>query len=197
VRPPSRAFWKGFALWVAGGASAAVAAGAAGLYVMFGGAFDAAASTPHLPIVAWATHVTMIHSVRVRARAVIAPRAFSQAQVMAGVREYDQRCAACHGGPAQARAPWASGLTPTPPYLLDAARRWSAPELYWIVDNGVKMTAMPAWGESESRARIWDVVAFLEALPRLSPGDYAKMRGTTAPTAPDPLQASQPAPPPR
>jgi hypothetical protein len=67
-------------------------------------------------------------------------------------------------------------MTPTPPYLEDAARRWRPEELYWIVGQGVKMTAMPAWGETRSNGQVWDLVAFLEALPDLTTADYARMR---------------------
>jgi mono/diheme cytochrome c family protein len=34
------------------------------------------------------------------------------------------------------------------------------------------MTAMPAWGVTHSDAEIWNIVAFLQKLPRLSPQQY-------------------------
>jgi hypothetical protein len=52
------------------------------------------------------------------------------------------------------------------------------------------MTAMPAWGEVERQDQVWDMVAFLEALPRLSAGDYARLRAGAA--APPPFLAVQP-----
>jgi mono/diheme cytochrome c family protein len=186
-----RAWRTALAGWVAGGATAFVVGAGGALTIIYGGLFDAAASTPHLPIVAWATHTAMKSSVRARAQPIQAPSGFTQAQVLAGLRDYDQHCAACHGGPAVARAGWAAAMTPTPPYLLDAARRWTPAELDWIVANGVKMTAMPAWGEVRSDAQVWDLVAFLEALPSLSPADYARLRATT-PAGPDILQAPPP-----
>lgn len=175
---------KWLAGWVLGGLTALVLGTAVALWVIFSGAFDATASTPHLAPIAWATHTAMIHSIRARARDVRAPSGFTAAQVAAGFREYDLRCAACHGGPGVSRASWAAGMTPTPPYLLDAARRWSPGELHFIVDHGVKMTAMPAWGEVEGQDQLWDLVAFLEALPRLSAGDYARLRAAAPPPRP-------------
>lgn len=174
---------------LAGFAGAGVLAGAAALYVIFSGAFDASASTPHRAIVAWATHTTMIHSVRARAADITAPRAFSAAEVQAGLASYDQHCVACHGGPGIPRAPFVSAMTPTAPYLLDAARRWSPAELYYIVHRGVKMTAMPAWGEVLSDKETWNLVAFLEALPKMSAADYARLRqaqlAAASPARPD------------
>ncbi len=35
-------------------------------------------------------------------------------------------------------------MLPTPPFLIDASARWNHAELFRIVHNGVKMTAMPA-----------------------------------------------------
>jgi mono/diheme cytochrome c family protein len=47
--------------------------------------------------------------------------------------------------------------------------------LYWVVKNGIKMTGMPAWEFRMSDAEIWSVVAFLKALPLLSPRSYAQL----------------------
>jgi hypothetical protein len=40
----------------------------------------------------------------------------------------------------------------------------------------VKMTAMPAWSAVRTDAEVWDLVAFLETLPYISPPTYARMR---------------------
>jgi mono/diheme cytochrome c family protein len=163
----------GFAAgWAAGVASLAIVA----LVVVETGAFDVAASTPHHPLVAWATHATMIHAVR---RLSPAPRPApppDPERLAAGFRLYDAHCVSCHGAPGVARAAWVRGLTPTPPYLLDAGRRWSPGELRWIIRNGVKMTAMPAWGFTRSPAEIDALAAFVETLPNLSAQDYARLR---------------------
>ena len=177
--------WRGWLIAGAAGAAGTITLAAAfGLLVIYSGAFNTTADTPHEPAIAWVTHNTMIHSVRARAKDISAPARFSQTQVLAGLHDYDRLCAACHGGPGLARADWASGINPTPPYLLDSARRWSPSELYWIVSNGVKMTAMPAWGEVEPKSEIWELVAFLEALPTLSASEYAKLRDLEKPAAP-------------
>ena len=73
---------------------------------------------------------------------------------------------------------YAHGMTPSPPYIVDAPRRWQARELYWIIAHGVKLTAMPAWQSLRTDAQIWDLVAFLEAAPYLTPRDYDRIRAT-------------------
>ena len=170
--------------FVGGVAATGAAMAVGGLLVVETGAFDVRASTPHSAPVAWATHTTMIHAARRAAAAITPPTQFTAAEVQAGLRDYDANCVSCHGGPAVARAPWASGMTPSPPFLVYAARQWTPSELHWIIKNGVKMTGMPAWNTTLSDGQIWDVVAFLEALPDLSPAAYLRMR------SPDPAKGA-------
>lgn len=166
--------------WLAIGAAAACALiGLVTLIVVETGVFDTAATTPHSPLVTWATHTTMVRSVKLRAASVTPPAPFTSLQVQAGTDIYRADCVGCHGGPATSRAPWARGLNPTPPYLLDASRHWSPPELWWIVKHGVKMTGMPGWDKSLSDGQIWDVVAFLEALPSMPPAAFAQSPPST------------------
>jgi mono/diheme cytochrome c family protein len=144
------------------------------------GLYNMTALSPHVRLVDWTIHTTMIHSVRNGARSIRAPARFTTQQVQQGFWLYESHCVACHGAPGIARAQWVSGLTPTPPYLLDAARKWSPAELRFIVDKGIKMTAMPAWRLTLSDRDLWRVVAFLERLPGLSPRDYLAMRAAAA-----------------
>jgi mono/diheme cytochrome c family protein len=169
----SRRFLTG---WAAGILTVAAIAAGVGLWIVFGGGFDAGASKQHLRPVAWATHTAMRNWVKKQAKDVQAPGPFTAADVKAGAHEYEQHCMACHGGPAVARAKWASAMVPTPPFLIDTSRHWSSAELYVIVHDGIKMTAMPAWGELGPAETIWSVVAFLEAMATMSPGEFAHLR---------------------
>ena len=153
------------------------------------GIFPVAASKPHTRFTEWLTHETMIQSVKRHARSVTAPQSFAPGQVVAGFCAYRTHCVACHGGAAVARQQWVNGLEPQPPYLLDESQRFNRRELFWIVQNGIKMTGMPSWRQSMSDRQIWDVVAWLEASPKLPPQTYAlwRARGVCAPPSP-PLQ---------
>ncbi len=162
--------------WFFAGMVAALATcGALGMTVIQTGAFEARASKPDDPISAWVTHTTMSNAMRREARSVPAPASFTREQILAGLRLYQSRCIACHGGPGVARADWVQGLTPSPPYLIDASQRWTRPELYWMVKHGVKMTAMPAWGPTENDQEVWDVVAFLVAMPDIKPAEFQRI----------------------
>jgi len=161
---------------MAGGAFVAAAFGAAGFAIVGLGWFDVAASSPHSRLVYWITHTTMVRSVQAQSRSVVAPRRFTAAQAARGFRAYDGECVMCHGGPGVPRAAWVSGITPTPPYLLDAAREWTPSQLKIIISNGLKMTAMPAWNVRHPDAQSWDIVAFVEQLRGMTPARYAQMR---------------------
>lgn len=179
-RSPRQRRWA----WSAAGAAVAlVGVLSAGLVVIEDGLFPATAITPHDPLTGWATHTAMIRSVRRdAATGTAAPSTVTPAEVAQGFRLYDQHCVMCHGGPGIARAGWTAGLTPTPPYLLDAARRWTPAELHVIVGDGIKMTAMPAWRLTLGERDTWSLVEFLEALPFISPERYRQLRAEAART---------------
>jgi mono/diheme cytochrome c family protein len=140
------------------------------------GIYNVGASSPHTKFTEWITHETMIHSVRARAGAIDPPASFSAAQVRRGFCAYETHCVACHGASAVPREPWVSGMEPSPPYLLDATRHWTPRELFWITRNGIKMTGMPAWRDSMPDDRLWDVVGFLEAMPKMDSQTYVRWR---------------------
>lgn len=162
--------------FVAGGTVAAMLAGLGALAVVEFGLYDIAASQPHNRIVSWALHQTFKRSVSLRAGSMSPAPSFTPLQVVSGFKQYQADCMMCHGGPGVSRANWVKGLEPTPPYLLDSGNRWTAAQLDYILQKGIKMSAMPSWGETRSRAQIWSLVAFLKALPGISPAQFAQMQ---------------------
>lgn len=142
------------------------------------GAFNVAASHPHSRLVEWITHETMVNSVKRRAPAIELPRTVSATTAIGGFCQYEAHCVACHGAAAVAREQWVNGLNPQPPYLLDARQKWSSSQLYWIVRNGIKMTAMPAWRESMTDGEIRDVAAFVAIMSKMPPQIYARWRSS-------------------
>jgi len=140
------------------------------------GVFNVGAASPHTKLTTWLTHETMIHSVRRQAREIIAPPSASPANILAGFCAYETHCVACHGAAGVARQRWVSGMEPQPPYLLDETSRFTPPQLFWIVRNGIKMTGMPSWRNAMSEQQTWEVVAWLEASNKLSPQTYVRWR---------------------
>jgi mono/diheme cytochrome c family protein len=80
-------------------------------------------------------------------------------------------CTGCHLGPGMERSEMSQGLYPPAPELARQSDR-SAAERFWIIKHGVKLSAMPAWGKTHDDQLIWDMVAFIGTLPKLSPEQY-------------------------
>jgi len=140
------------------------------------GMYDVGASSPHTKFTSWLTHETMIHSVRHRADGRTVPSRVFSGEVQAGFCAYEAHCVDCHGGPGVARQTWVSGMEPSPPYLLDVTHRFTPQQLFWITQNGIKMTGMPAWRNSMSDEQIWQIVTFLEAMPEVNSARYRQWR---------------------
>lgn len=142
------------------------------LLVVITGAYNVAATERHTTLGAWALDTNFVNSVRGHGADIPAPE-LTPAMVAAGAPEYKSMCAHCHGGVGEGRAAWAAGMRPQPPALADAARQWSPSETYWLVAHGAKMTGMPAFGPTHDERTIWNIVAFVKALPSMSAKDYA------------------------
>jgi mono/diheme cytochrome c family protein len=86
-----------------------------------------------------------------------------------GADHYREHCLPCHAAPGAKRADFAEGMNPMPPALDEGrVQQRSDAELSWIVKNGIRMSAMPAFGGDHSDAEIQDIVAFVRDLPHLS-----------------------------
>jgi hypothetical protein len=44
--------------------------------------------------------------------------------------------------------------------------------MFWTIKHGIKMSAMPAWGTTHDNQAIWNIVAFLQKLPTMTPEQY-------------------------
>lgn len=150
-----------------------VAALAGAAVVACSGWYDVSARTPHTTPMAWFLSTTAHNSIERRAAAIELPALEDESLIRAGISDYEAMCFECHGAPGKERGAVGKGLNPQPPDLADAAGHMSAAELFWVTKNGIRMTGMPAWGETHDDAALWPVVAFLvHRLPELDAEDY-------------------------
>lgn len=63
-------------------------------------------------------------------------------------------------------------MKPRPPHLVEAASEWSAGEVKWIVEHGLKYTGMPSFGTDHDDATLWNIAAFVKRLPGMTPAQY-------------------------
>ena len=107
-------------------------------------------------------------------------------QVLAEGREhFADHCAICHGNDGSGDTEVGRGLYPRPPDMRQPATQ-SLPdgELFYIIENGVRLTGMPAWASHEGTDENWHLVHFIRHLPRLTPAELEEMK-TLNPKAPD------------
>lgn len=159
--------------WMAIGAGAAVGLGALGMVAfLYSGVYPIAANEPHTALVQRILTLLQERSVAVRAGDRPMPDLRDPDLLSLGAALYDEQCLLCHGAPAIEREIIGRGLNPNPPRLATEAHEWTNRELYWIVANGLKMAGMPAFRPGLTEGEVWATVAFMRALPTLTPEEY-------------------------
>jgi mono/diheme cytochrome c family protein len=99
-------------------------------------------------------------------------------EVLAGSRaHFADHCALCHGNDGSGNTEIGKNLFPKSPDMRDAGTQdLSDGEIYYIIQNGVRLTGMPAWGESGNHDHeSWGLVAFIRHLPKLTPEEIKEM----------------------
>ncbi|HKL48949.1 MAG TPA: cytochrome c [Desulfuromonadales bacterium] len=139
-----------------------------GMLFIYSGVYNIAASEPHYPLTRRLVEITVANSVKHHAAKVAVPSEFESADRRDGFRLYREMCLICHGAPGTEHSELAEGLRPEPPELHEDTDDFSPEQTYWIIAHGLKMTGMPAFGESHSEEELWTVTAFVRDLPELS-----------------------------
>jgi cytochrome c553 len=144
------------------------------LVVAYSGIFNIAASAGHPAWLEWLLMLGKERSVIVNSKSVDAPELEIAELAPLGAAHFHGGCATCHGIPGQSFNPVYDQMLPPPPDLQIHAPMWKREQLFWIVRHGIQFTGMPAWSGKDRDDEVWAVVAFLEALPLMEPGDYLK-----------------------
>lgn len=163
------------ALRLAAALAAALALTAFGaLLFVVSGIYNIGADDDHPALVCAMITRLRDNSIEVRARTVAVPDLSGAAGVRAGARRYALECSGCHLSPGVNHSQLGRGLYPHPPRL--AQQQPPDPQrAFWVIKHGIKMSAMPAWGTTLGDPAIWELVAFLERMPRLTPEDYQRL----------------------
>jgi mono/diheme cytochrome c family protein len=86
-----------------------------------------------------------------------------------GQQLFFQSCALCHGTDGHGRTDLGRSMYPpamdmTSPHV----QHWSDAQLFWIIQNGVRLTGMPSWKSSISDEDTWRLARFIHHLPQLA-----------------------------
>lgn len=94
----------------------------------------------------------------------------------AGLAHFADHCASCHANDGSGQAELGRSLYPRAPDLRKPATQGLTDgELFYIIENGVRLTGMPAWGGAGSAEGSWHLVHFIRHLPVLTPEEKAQM----------------------
>lgn len=142
------------------------------------GWYNVAASAPHAGPVSRLLQTAMARSVREHSGSALPKGADLRDRALAAkaADDYREMCLLCHGAPGKKAAFWTAGLYPAAPPLSDSRElRWSDADLYWIIKNDVKDTAMPPFGATHNESELLALAALARQLPAMTPNEFDAM----------------------
>ena len=167
----------------------------AGLFI-YSGLYPIGADVPHNKLSYWLLETLRERSVARAASDIQIPDNLNTSdRLLAGGADYNDMCTSCHLKPGKTDSDFTIGLYPAPPNLTAKAdahghehssdtgsQEAAIQRQFWIIKHGIKASGMPAWGPTHSDERIWNMVAFLQRLPSLTPDQYQILtaRGNTS-----------------
>ena len=92
---------------------------------------------------------------------------------------FADHCATCHANDGSGQTPIGKNVYPKAPDLrLADTQSMSDGEIFWVIHNGIRFTAMPAWGEGDPAEDkdSWKLVHVIRHLPQLTPDELDRMK---------------------
>ena len=95
-----------------------------------------------------------------------------------GLSHFADHCASCHANDGSGQTEMGQRLYPRAPDMrLAQTQGLTDGELFAIIEDGVRFTGMPAWGDKSEQSQLasWKLVHFIRHLPRLTPEERLQM----------------------
>ena len=92
---------------------------------------------------------------------------------------FADHCATCHANDGSGDTSIGKNVYPKAPDLrLADTQSMSDGEIFWVIHNGIRFTAMPAWGDGDPTEDkdSWKLVHFIRHLPKLTPEELDQMK---------------------
>jgi mono/diheme cytochrome c family protein len=118
----------------------------------------------------------------------------SPENIQAGMEHFADHCATCHGNDGSGESLFGKGFYPKPPDMRGAAtQNKSDGELYYIIENGVRLSGMPAFGEHAGTddTETWRLVVFIRHLPQITTEELQAMNKLNPKTEADRAEEAQ------
>ncbi|HEU4694628.1 MAG TPA: cytochrome c [Vicinamibacterales bacterium] len=96
------------------------------------------------------------------------------------LEHWADHCAACHANDGSGNTEMGrSFYPPSPDMRAERTQSLTDGELFSIIENGIRLTGMPAWGTGtpEGERESWALVHFIRRLPNLTAADIERMEG--------------------
>lgn len=122
------------------------------------------------------------------------PFAASPENIHAGEEHFADHCATCHANDGSGDTLFGKGLYPKPPDMSKGVTQSKSDgELYYIIENGVRLSGMPAFGEHEGTddAETWRLVVFIRHLPQITTEELQAMNKLNPKTEADRAEEQQ------
>jgi mono/diheme cytochrome c family protein len=103
-----------------------------------------------------------------------------------GLEHFADHCSGCHANNGSGDTEIGRGLYPPAPDMRAAATQdLTDGELFAIIENGIRLTGMPAWGTGtpEGERASWALVHFIRRLPTLTDEEISRMQALDPKTA--------------
>ena len=179
--------------WFLIGAVSLLALGACASLIVVMGARGFSAREQPTMLERIAAHSARSLAMPVDAKARTNPIADSPDVVADGRAHWADHCAACHGNNGSGDSEMGKHMYPPAPDMRQAATQdLTDGELFYIIQNGIRLTGIPGWGNGTSRddQDSWKVVRFIRHLPKLSANEERQMKELN-PKSPDELKEEQ------
>ena len=114
----------------------------------------------------------------------------SSEEVIAEARaHWADHCAGCHANDGSGQIPVGQQMyPPSPDMRKEGTQKKTDGELFYIIENGVRLTGMPAWGGSGKHEQdSWKLVRFIRHLPSMTQAELKQMESLN-PKTPDDLE---------
>ena len=113
-----------------------------------------------------------------RYRTMKNPAAFDDATRKDAMAHWADHCAGCHANDGSGETSMGQLMYPRPPDMRKARTQdLSDGELYYAINQGIRLTGMPAWGEpGDDDLGSWELVGFVRTLPTLTPAQLEEMK---------------------
>ncbi len=118
--------------------------------------------------------------IKYESNSVSNPLPATQENLKAARADFDEHCAACHGLDGGGANRFEGNFYPPVAKLTGSAQKMTDAEIYFVIANGIALSAMPAFGERHSPDEIWKIVLWVRHLSNLTPSERKEIERETS-----------------